>query len=97
MRAQRKSQIEDGVFSETFYLNPATTRDVIKGIYDDSYLTEDDDQGNVRQQKRKPRVLVDTIPATVVFRSTQIEVRGVVYTIQKGDRDDEGIPRMWLL
>jgi hypothetical protein len=96
-REQRRQQIEDGPFSESFYLDPYATRVEIRGIYDEPYLAGESDQGNVRKQLQKPRVVVDEIPASVIARSTQIEVRGKVYRIEKPDRDPDGIPRMWLL
>lgn len=97
MKAQRKAQIEESPFSETFYLDPTGARTEIKGIYDDPYETENTDQGQVRQQKRKPRILLNEIPGSIVFRTTKIEVRGEVFTIQKPDRDPEGVARIWLL
>lgn len=96
MKAQRKSQVEH-IFSETFYLDPAGSRTEVNGIYDEPYETENTDQGQVRQQQRKPRILLDDIPDSVVARSTKIEVRGEVKTIQKIDRDPEGVPVIWLL
>ena len=95
--AQRKEQIENGPFSEPFYLDPAGTRREVLGIYDEPYVAGDKDTGNVRQQLRKPRVLVDVIPSGVIPRTTLIEVRSGVYKIEKIDRDPEGVPRMWLL
>lgn len=95
--AQRKEQIENGPFSEPFYLDPTGARTEVMGIYDEPYLAGDKDTGNVRQQLRKPRVLIDTVPSGVIPQTTKIEVRSGVYTVQKIDRDPEGVPRMWLL
>lgn len=95
--AQRKEQIENGPFSEPFYLDPAGARREVLGIYDEPYVAGDKDTGNVRQHQRKPRVLVDVIPSGVIPRTTLIEVRSGVYKIEKIDRDPEGVPRMWLL
>lgn len=94
---QRLFQVEDGPFSEPFYLDPTGARTEIKGIYDEPYLAGEKDTGNVRQQLRKPRILVNSIPSGVVAKSTMIEVRGDDYKINKLDRDPNGIPRMWLL
>ena len=97
MRAQRKAQIEDGPFSEPFYLDPTGARIELRGVYDEPYLSGDKDSGNVRQQLRKPRLIIDEVPAGITAQSTKVEVRGVVYTVQKVDRDPEGVPRVWLL
>jgi len=97
MRAQRLAQIETGIFAEVFYLDPTGARTEMKGFYDEPYLAGDKDSGNVRQQLRKPRLIVNDIPDGVVARSTKVEVRGETYTIQKCDKDPEGVPRMWLL
>lgn len=95
--AQRLFQVENGPFSEPFYLDPSGARTVVRGIYDEPYLSGDNDSGNVRQQLRKPRILVNAIPSGVIAQATQIEVRGDVYTMQKFDRDPNGVPRIWLL
>lgn len=95
--AHRNYQVEDGPFSETFYLDPEGARTEVKGIYDEPYFAADKDIGNVRQKTRKPRVLVSSPPSGVVPTVTKIEVRSGVYTIQTIDRDPDGVPRMWLL
>lgn len=97
MRTQRKFEIEEGPFSEAFYLDPSGVRASFRGIYDEPYSVGDKDSGQVRQQMRKPRIIVDTIPEGVIPQTTLVEVRGVVTLIQKVDRDPEGVPRMWLL
>jgi hypothetical protein len=94
---QRTEQIENGPFSEEFILDPSGTATPIRGIYDESYLTENQDQGNVRQQIRKPVILVSEVPSGIVPKTTQITVRGTDRKIQKVDRDPNGIPRLWLL
>jgi hypothetical protein len=94
---QRTEQIENGPFSEEFILDPSGTATPIRGIYDDSYITDERDQGNVRQQKRKPLILISEIPSGIVPKTTLITVRGVDRKIQKIDRDENGIPRLWLI
>lgn len=94
---QRDEQVENGNFAEEFIIDPSGIAKTIKGIYDESYITENRDSGQVRQQKRQPLILLSTVPAGIVPKTTQITVRNVVRTIQKIDRDPNGIPRMWLL
>lgn len=93
----RMEQVENGVFSEDFILDPSGVGTIIKGIFDEAYATDNQDQGNVRQQRRTPVILLASIPAGITPQSTQITVRGVNRTIYKVDRDENGIPRMWLL
>ncbi len=94
---QRTAQIEDGPFSEEFTLDPSGAATTIKGIYDEPTVMEERDQGQVRQKRRKPKILVSEIPAGITLRTTQITVRGTDYTIEKVDKDPNGIPRMWLI
>lgn len=96
-RTQREEQVENGNFSEDFIVDPSGAATTIKGIYDESYITDERDQGNVRQQKRKPVILVATRPDNIIPKTTQILVRTETMTIQKIDEDAEGITRMWLL
>lgn len=95
--SQRDYQLEEGNFSEDFIIDPLGSATVIKGVYDESYIIEHTDQGNFRQQKRKPVILLSTEPDSIVAKTTKITVRGIVRTIQKIDRDPNGIPRLWLL
>jgi len=95
--AQRTEQIENGPFSEEFVLDPSGSATTIRGIYDEPYVIENRDQGQVRQQKTKPVILVSEVPSGITPRTTKITVRGTDMTIYKIDRDPNGIPRLWLI
>jgi len=69
--AHKEFQLEEGSFSESFILDPSGAATTIKGVFDESYITDEKDQGNVRQQKMEPRILVYEIPASVVAQTTQ--------------------------
>lgn len=94
---QRDEQIEEGNFSEEFTYTLDSVVTTFKGIYDESYITEERDQGNFRQQKRKPVILISTIPAGIVAKTTKVLVGGVERLINKIDRDTRGVPRLWLI
>jgi hypothetical protein len=93
----RKEQIENGPFSESFIITTSGDTQTVKGIYDESYVTQEQDSGKVRQQMRKPVILIAEIPTGIIPRTSKIDVRGLEYTVQKIDRDSEGVPRIWLL
>lgn len=92
----RIEQIENGQFSEEFVLDPSGAANTFRGIYDEEYFTHERDQGNVRQQTRRPRILVSTIP-TGAEKNVKITVRSEERTIQKIDLDPEGVPRIWII
>lgn len=94
---QLETQIEDGPFSETFTIDPSGVATEVKGIFDNSYDQGDRDQGNVRQQHKKPRVILASVPSGVTARATQIEVRSQTYTIQKIDEDGNEAVTLWLV
>ena len=95
----KEFQIEGGTFSESFTFDPDGVATTIKGIFDESYITDERDQGNVRQQKLKPRVLVYEIPSGVVYKESKLYIPRLdkTYTILKADKDDQGVIRLWLL
>ena len=94
---QRDFEIEEGNFSEDFTYTLGGVVTTFKGIYDEAYITEERDQGNVRQQKRKPIILISTEPVGIVAKTTKLTVRGVERVINKIDRDPNGVPRLWLI
>jgi hypothetical protein len=90
----KKYQVEDGTFSETALFNGV---DDLKGIFDESYATGSKDAGNVNQQFKKPRFLVDVVPAGVIPNTTELQVNGVDYIITKVSGTDERGPQvLWL-
>lgn len=93
----RDEQIENGSFSESFFIDPSGANTEIKGIFDEPYTTGNKDQGQVQQQMLKPRILISTIPSGIIPRTTEILVRSETMKIQKVDRDPNGIPRLWLV
>lgn len=87
----RKSQVENGKFSEIGLIGAIE----ILGIFDDHYYFGKSDGGNQPMQAHQLRFLVDSIP-TFTERSTVIKIRNVDYVIMKADKDENGVPRLWL-
>lgn len=94
---QRKYQIENSSFSESFSIN-GTTR-TIKGIFDRSFLLGKKDDGGVQSESLKARILVSEVPDPAITRNDTItrEKTNERYTFRKSTIDDEGIPVLWLV
>ena len=81
---QLKAQLESSMFSEDFTVIPAGggTPFVIRGIFDESIITED----NRKSTRPVPRIMLYEIPE---YKSgeTEIIVRGKTYRAQKHEID----------
>ena len=88
----RKYQLEEGSFSETGIIDGSTD---VKGVFDDSHKTIGRDGGNVTGHKRDIRFLVDTVPS-YTQRTSTIVIDGKTYKVMRDDKDDRGIPVLWL-
>ena len=94
---QRDFQLEEGNFSEDFTYALGGVVTTFKGIYDEAYIIENSDAGQMRQQKRKPLISVSEEPDGIVAKTTKVTVRGLERTINKIDRDPNGVTRLWLI
>ncbi len=91
---KKKELIEQGSNSQEAILDGATT---IFGIFDESFTTGSNDSGNVPQRIKKPRFLVDTIPAFTPTLTT-LEINSVTYIINNASgKDKNGYSILWLV
>ena len=88
----RKYQVEQGTFSETGLIDGSIE---VSGVFDDHYDFGNKDAGNVMQNSHRVKFLVDTVPAFTPKVSKLVLDRGT-YIIMKSDKDDQGVPRLWL-
>lgn len=93
-REQRKKQVEDGPFSETFQI---VGGDTFKGVFDKSHIEENKDAGNVLQKKLYPRILCNIEPSGLDPRVTKIQREdSTEFTYNFTGLDKEGIVLLWL-
>jgi hypothetical protein len=93
-RQHRLEEITNAPFSEEFLITGGA---VFGGIFDHASDQTDTDKGQVDQKERKPRILVDSIPAglDVGEEITRIYT-AETFNVQYFGRDDEGVPHIWL-
>jgi len=94
-KLHRLEEIENGTFSEPFIRT--TDSAIFKGVFDLSPDQTDSDAGHVDQKQLKPRILVTAFPVDLdvndeITRSYTSET----YNVQFFERDDQGIPVIWL-
>lgn len=99
LRDQRKAQIEESPFSETFQIVDSDL--TFKGIFDEAHEESNKDGGNVRQKKTVPVILVSERPEGITERTTKIqreewETGDPEYTFNLYGKDKEGVPVLWL-
>jgi hypothetical protein len=88
---KKKELIEDGSFSQSAIVDGVT----IYGIFDNHYSLGSKDGGNVTQQFKKPRFIVDIAPSFTP-NVTKITINSVDYTITKSTPDKNGYVVLWL-
>ena len=95
LREQRKAQIEESPFSETFQIVGGST---FKGIFNRANRQGRKDPGNVKPMILNPSIMVDSRPEGIIEHETIIEREDGVskYTFSSYDTDEEGIPILWL-
>ena len=95
MNQHRKDCTENGVSSEEFLIDGATS---FYGTFDKSHIEEKTDATNVDQKNVSPRIMVNSLPVGLVGNSSIIKrvYTGVEYIFSFYGRDTEGIGLVWL-
>lgn len=96
---KKKELIEDGSFSEPFIYKAdgTNTTGTINGVFDEHYTIANKDSGNVPQQFKKPRCMVNELPAGLITGTSVMEIRSIDYVIIKpGGTDKNGYQVLWL-
>ena len=95
MNAQMVEAVENGPSSQEFTLDPDGSAITFKGIFDNATENDNQDSGHVRQQSRTPRILVSEILDGFV-REAEVTDGTTTWHISKPDKDENGIPVIWL-
>lgn len=93
LNVQKKAQIEESPFSETFQIVGGGS---FKGIFDDAYDTGMSDGGNVTQRSTCPAIMVYEEPAGLVKGSEILREDLTSFKWRRTGLDTEGIPVLWL-
>lgn len=95
LRKHRSNQIEKSPSSELFQIEGGST---FYGIFDDSHVEDNADDGHITQKKLNPRIIVSEIPSGLVSRSSKIfrENGADSYVFKFAGKDSEGLPILWL-
>jgi hypothetical protein len=97
MQQQYDNVIDDGIFSQKFILDPDGAAVPFNGVFDNPYLTENEDGGHVRQETFGPNIMVKEILSGFT-RDAEIQVvaDSSILHISKTGKDDRGVPVVWL-
>ena len=95
--AHRAEQVSNGPFSESFIVDPAGSALEYRGVFDESFIADNKDQGNVRQKQLKARFTVAEIPPGIVFKQTKLSYDSRNWIIQSSGKDQNGMPVLWLI
>jgi len=95
MNQHRKDCTENGVSSEEFLINGATS---FYGTFDKSHIEEKTDSANVDQKNLSPKIMVNDMPSGLVGGTSVIKrvFTGEEYIFSFYGEDTEGIGQIWL-
>ncbi len=96
MNAHMTAAVELSPSSQTFTLDPNDSAISFEGIFDNSHIEDNEDSGNVKQNRKIPRIIVSEILQGMV-RDAIVTDGTDRWTISKADKDDEGISVIWLV
>ena len=96
LNEDRKNQVEESPSSEEFSV--VDSIETFKGIFDRALFQSKTDEGNVRGNYMRPLIMVSTIPSFLVEEdSVIVRENGESYTFKYADKDEEGVPVLWLV
>ena len=93
MNIHRGNQIKLSPSSEVFQIVGGSP---FNGIFDNSHIENKNDSGNVKQKKRFPRIMVDTITAEMIQGAEVTFPDSSTKVIAFHGRDENGVPLLWL-